>query len=155
MGKSVLHPLIAALALMAAGPTLAADDSRIWPAEVSIPNTRQISFTSAINGEPYTLFVSIPFNPPPPGGYPVYYVLDGDAYFSTAVTGSQLLQENAAVIVGIDHLAFNDKAVVANSSSPLSTASPSHHRLGLEAMKLRNAVGSVKSAWITASPPRE
>ena len=113
MGKSVLRPLIAALALMAAGPTLAADDSRIWPAEVSIPNTRQISFTSAINGEPYTLFVSIPFIPPPPSGYPVYYVLDGDAYFSTAVTGSQLLQENAAVIVGIDHLAFNDKAVVA------------------------------------------
>lgn len=58
------------------------------------------------------MFVSIPFIPPPLGGYPVYYVLDGEAYFSTAVTDSMLLQENAAVIVGIDHLAFNDKAVV-------------------------------------------
>ncbi|MBN9546509.1 MAG: alpha/beta hydrolase [Alphaproteobacteria bacterium] len=111
MGKSVLRPLIAALALMAV-PALASDDNRIWPAEVSIPNTRQIQFTSAINGEPYTLFVSIPFIPAPPGGYPVYYVLDGEAYFSTAATASLLLQENAAVVVGIDHLAFNDRAVI-------------------------------------------
>lgn len=102
-----------ALSLLAAAPgALAADSNRIWPAEVSIPNTRQIEFTSAINGEPYALFVSIPFIPPPPGGYPVYYVLDGEAYFSTAAIGSMLLLENAAVVVGIDHNAFNDRAVV-------------------------------------------
>ena len=112
MQKPAIRIFTLALGQLIAAPALAADDSRIWPAEVSIPNTRQVKFTSAINGEPYTLFVSIPFIPPPPGGYPVYYVLDGEAYFSTAVIDSLLLQENAAVIVGIDHDAFNDRAVV-------------------------------------------
>lgn len=112
MRKSFIRTLAFGFALAMPLHALAADHGRIWPAEVSIPNTRQIQFTSAINGEPYALFVSIPFIPPPPGGYPVYYVLDGEAYFSTAATGSMLLQENAAVVVGIDHLAFNDKAVV-------------------------------------------
>ncbi len=112
MRKSPIRVFTFGLALAAPMQVFAADNSRIWPAEVSIPNTRQVQFTSAINGEPYTLFVSIPFIPPPPGGYPVYYVLDGDAYFSTAVVGSRLLQENAAVVVGIDHLAFNDRAVI-------------------------------------------
>ena len=112
MRKSPIRVFTFGLALAAPMQVFAADGNRIWPAEVSIPNTRQVRFTSAINGEPYTLFVSIPFIPPPPGGYPVYYVLDGDAYFSTAVVGSRLLQENAAVVVGIDHLAFNDRAVI-------------------------------------------
>lgn len=112
MQKPAIRVFTLSLGMLIATPALAGDDGQIWPAEVSIPNTRQIKFISQINGEPYTLFVSIPFIPPPAKGYPVYYVLDGEAYFSTAATGSMLLQENAAVIVGIDHLAFNDKAVV-------------------------------------------
>ena len=77
--RSALCPVIFAFGLLTAlfSSVLATDNGRIWPAEVSIPNTRQVKFTSAINGEPYALFVSIPFIPPPPGGYPVYYVLDG------------------------------------------------------------------------------
>jgi uncharacterized protein len=140
MGKSALRNLTLLLSLLAAAPlpAPAADGNQIWPAEVSIPNTRQIKFTSAINGEPYALFVSIPFIPPPPGGYPVYYVLDGEAYFSTAATGSMLLADNAAVIVGIDHLAFNDRAVVEKYSgrkpddtSPIGmdAISATHNRL--------------------------
>ncbi len=112
MQKITAHIFVLTLGLVITAPALAIDDSQIWPAEVSVPNTRQIKFTSAINGEPYTLFVSIPFIPPPPGGYPVYYVLDGDAYFSTAAVASMLLLENAAVVVGIDHHALNDRAVV-------------------------------------------
>jgi predicted alpha/beta superfamily hydrolase len=112
MQKITAHIFALTLGLLITASALAADGSQIWPAEVSIPNTRRIKFTSAINGEPYTLFVSIPFIPPPPGGYPVYYVLDGEAYFSTAAIGSMLLLENAAVVVGIDHHALNDRAVV-------------------------------------------
>jgi len=82
--RHALRPMIFALGLATASSALAADNGQIWPAEVSIPNTRQVKFTSAINGEPYALFVSIPFIPPPPGGYPVYYVLDGEAYFAVA-----------------------------------------------------------------------
>ena len=107
--RHALRPMIFALGLATASSALAADNGQIWPAEVSIPNTRQVKFTSAINGEPYALFVSIPFIPPPPGGYPVYYVLDGEAYFSTAATGSLLLAENGAVVVGIDHGAFSGR----------------------------------------------
>jgi uncharacterized protein len=112
MQKPALRVFTISLGMMIATPALASDDGQIWPAEVSIPNTRQIKFTSAINGEPFTIFISIPFIPPPPMGYPVYYVLDGEGYFATAATGSMLLQENAAVVVGIDHHAFNDRAVV-------------------------------------------
>lgn len=112
MQKPAIRVFTLSLGMLIATPALAGDGNQIWPAQVSIPNTRQLTFTSAINGEPYTLFVSIPFIAPPQGGYPVYYVLDGESYFSTAATASRLLQENAAVVVGIDHLAFNDRTVI-------------------------------------------
>jgi len=138
MQKPAIRVFTLSLGMLIAAPAHAADGNQIWPAQVSIPNTRQVTFTSAINGEPYTLFVSIPFIPPPKGGYPVYYVLDGEAYFSTAAVGSLLLAENAAVIVGIDHNAFNDRAVVEKYSgrkpddtSPIGmgAVSNTHNRL--------------------------
>jgi predicted alpha/beta superfamily hydrolase len=121
MQKPALRVFTFSLGMLAAAPALAADDNQIWPAEVTIPNTRQIAFTSVIDGEPYTLSVSIPFIPPPAGGYPVYYVLDGEAYFSTAAVGSMLLQENAVVVVGIDHHTLNSRAVVEKYSGRKSS----------------------------------
>ena len=69
MQKPAIRVFTLSLGMLIAAPALAADGNQIWPAQVSIPNTRQLTFTSAINGEPYTLFVSIPFIPPPQAGY--------------------------------------------------------------------------------------
>jgi predicted alpha/beta superfamily hydrolase len=160
MQKPAIRVFTLSLGLLVATPALAADGNQIWPAEVSIPNTRQITFTSAINGEPYTLFVSIPFIPPPPGGYPVYYVLDGEAYFATGAVGSMLLAENAAIVVGIDHNALNDRAVVekysgrkAGDTSPIGmdAVSDAHNRLRTHDLTLPVAPAHRAPDWIEPS----
>ena len=53
-------------------------------AEVSIPNTRRFEFASRVNGHRYLIEVALPFEPPPPQGYGVLYVLDGYKYFASA-----------------------------------------------------------------------
>ena len=106
-------PMLLAMAILAALPAQA-DDSKLFPAEAAIPNSRVIRFTSAIDKEPYTIQVSIPmFAPRPKAGYPVIYVLDGELYFPEAAIASDFLGDKAAVVVGIGHEALNDKAVVA------------------------------------------
>lgn len=101
-----------ALAILLAFPAWA-DNDKLFPAEAAIPNSRVIRFTSAIDGEPYTIEVSIPLWPPPKAGYPVLYVLDGELYFPTAAIESDQLGDSGAVVVGIGHDTFNDKAVIA------------------------------------------
>jgi len=98
------------LALFAALPAQA-DDTKIYPAEAAIPNSRVIRFTSAIDKEPYTIQVSIPLWPAPKGDYPVIYMLDGELYFSGAAIESDALADKGAVVVGIGHDTFNSKAV--------------------------------------------
>ena len=106
-----------ALALFAALPVQAdgarPDDAKIYPAEAAIPNSRVIRFTSSIDKEPYTIQVSIPLWPEPKGGYPVIYVLDGELYFPEAAIAADALADKGAVVVGIGHDTFNDKAVIA------------------------------------------
>jgi len=101
-----------ALAMLSALPTRA-DDTKIYPAEAAIPNSRVIRFPSAINKEPFTIQVSIPLWPAPKTGYPVLYVLDGDLYFPEAAMSSDLLFDKGAVVVGVGYGALNDKAVTA------------------------------------------
>ncbi|HEY3928002.1 MAG TPA: alpha/beta hydrolase-fold protein [Candidatus Koribacter sp.] len=74
------------------------------PSEISISDTRRISFVSKVNGHGYSLSIALPDSPPPPNGYPVLYVLDGDAYFGTAVEASRS-NDNApqAIVVGIGY----------------------------------------------------
>jgi predicted alpha/beta superfamily hydrolase len=101
-----------ALTLLAAHPARA-DNGALFPAQAAIPNSRVIHFTSAIDGEPYTLQISIPWFAPPKAGYPVIYALDGELYFPGFAILSDLLGEKGAVVVGIGHNTLNDKAVVA------------------------------------------
>jgi predicted alpha/beta superfamily hydrolase len=74
------------------------------PHEVVIEDTRRIAFVSGVNGHRYSIDVSIPDTPPPPEGYPVIYVLDGDGYF-TSVVGAVRMNGNApnAVVVGVGY----------------------------------------------------
>ena len=100
----------------AQGPTQGAGPP--WPAEVSVPSSRRVKFTSAVNGESYTLFVRVPATPPPPGGYPVLYVLDGDFLFGTAADAGLAIGDpsRTPIVVAIGHGLFDDMDVVTRYS---------------------------------------
>jgi uncharacterized protein len=74
------------------------------PADVVIPDTRRVAFVSTVNGRAYAIDVAFPFAPPPPGGYPVFYVLDGEGYFASVVEAARA-NGNApqAIVVGIGY----------------------------------------------------
>ena len=55
------------------------------PAELSLANTRVIDFTSSVNGRDYRLNVGIPLLAPPPAGYRIFFVLDGNGYSASAI----------------------------------------------------------------------
>jgi predicted alpha/beta superfamily hydrolase len=108
--------LLAAVGLALAAPAHAQGaGGPPWPAEVSTPSSHRLKFTSAINGESYTLYIRVPVTPPPPGGYPVLYVLDGDVLFGMASDISLGLGDptRMPMVVGIGHGVFEDMAVVA------------------------------------------
>lgn len=71
---------------------------------VSIPGTRKIDFSSQVNGRRYSLRVGMPLIPPPETGYPVFYVLDGNGYFASAV---EAVRENDnaphVLVVGVSY----------------------------------------------------
>ena len=64
------------------------------PSDVRLEDTKRIAFVSSVNGHGYSIDVSVPDTPPPPGGYPVIYVLDGDGYFASMV-GAVRMNGNA------------------------------------------------------------
>src|SRR5687768_8711000 len=76
--------LALAFALAAGGSGAATAQPSVSEAQ-AVPATigaaRQFDFTSAVNGKTYRVTVATPWAPPPQGGYPVVYVLDGGAYF--------------------------------------------------------------------------
>jgi len=110
--RALLAPL---LCLMMTAPAQAQAEAAgpPWPAEVSLPSTRHIQFVSAINGESYTLYIRVPLTPPPPEGYPVIYVLDGDMQFGMASDISMTIAGPPPVVVAIGHGLFEDMGVVA------------------------------------------
>lgn len=81
---------------------------------VQMPFSSQWDMTAA-SGRTYRIFVAWPAPPakPPPQGYPVVYVLDGNALFGTAVaaarTGAATGELRPALIVGIGY-ATDDEA---------------------------------------------
>ncbi len=79
--------------------------------------SRQVDFTSAVDGHTYRVQIAIPFAPPPKAGYPVLYVLDGDTYFGAFAMAARLRtigQElEPAVVVGIGYPDAQDDMRVA------------------------------------------
>ena len=69
--------------LLAALPLRAAAEAEAWSAVV-LPAAQQLDMRSAGSGHRYRIFVSVPAVPPPAAGYPVLYVLDGNAAFPVA-----------------------------------------------------------------------
>jgi uncharacterized protein len=89
----------------ASRPAQPASDAPAGATELS---SRQIDFTSQVNGKTYRIKVSIPFTPAPQAGYPVLYVLDGDGYFGTfaeavMLRGGLAQEISPAVVAGIGY----------------------------------------------------
>lgn len=73
------------------------------------PDAEQWDMTSKITGRSYRIFVAKPVaaGPPPPGGYPVLYLNDGDFEFQTAADAMMLQtvmgEVKPAYVVGIGY----------------------------------------------------
>ena len=80
--SSVLCCCTLALAVLAL-PAKAASETGEW-AKVVLPGAQQLDMRSAETGNRYRIFVSVPTTPTPATGYPVLYVLDGNAAFPVA-----------------------------------------------------------------------
>ena len=72
--------------------------------EYAFPNSEVFEMTSA-EGLEYRIFLSKPVGASPEGGFPVLYVLDGNAYFplATSLVRQQLRGPGSAIVVGIGY----------------------------------------------------
>ena len=105
--KTALMVLLATLGLFAT-PANAVDDPGWRPVE--LPQASQRDIQSERTGKVYRIFVSEPRHEPPPGGYPVLYVLDGNAMFPSLAIQAQALENrpgptlrNSMLVVGIGY----------------------------------------------------
>lgn len=76
---------------------------------VELPGTRSFLLDDEA-GSTYRILLSVPDEPPPPGGYPALYLLDGGAFFGTLVEMVRLRRNRpamtgveAAIVVGVAH----------------------------------------------------
>lgn len=104
--RRLLMTLLIASAL--ATPTARAADSQWQPAQLSQSVQRDLQ--SRITGTRYRLFVSAPATPAPAEGWPVLYVLDGNALFPTLAVQARAADPRAqrngldpVLIVGIGY----------------------------------------------------
>jgi predicted alpha/beta superfamily hydrolase len=86
----------------------ATDEGPLAPT-VAFPNTEERVLRSS-TGKDYRLFITTPSQKAPPGGWPVVYVVDGNAWFFPAAMQAQLRGRNPAhhgtlpvVVVGIGY----------------------------------------------------
>lgn len=76
--------------------------------EVTMPGSQQRVMRSRVGNRDYRILIAEPTGPPPPAGFPVIYVLDGNAHFETMVYATRLQaspdrQIGPAVVVGIGY----------------------------------------------------
>jgi len=104
-----------ALALLGT-PTIAmaAPEREGWQ-DVTLHQALQRDLVSAITGQHYRIFVSIPAGPAPAGGHPVLFALDGNASFATLalmarITGrrSGASAHTPPLVVGIGYVGDQD-----------------------------------------------
>lgn len=76
----------------------------------SLPRSQARTVHSASDGQEYRIFVAWPDGTPPPGGFPVVYLLDANAMFGTLVEAirmraarPEMTGVSQAVVVGIGH----------------------------------------------------
>lgn len=124
--RTMITAAALAVAVFASPAVVSAADGPA-PVPASVLMSRQIDFTSAVNGQRYRIQIAQPFAPPPPGGFPVIYVLDGDAYFGSFAAAARLrsalgAEIAPAVVVGIGYDGDNLPGLFRNRSRDLTPA---------------------------------
>lgn len=105
--------------------TSASAQSNLDTHQVTIPNSRQIDFVSAINGRSYRIMIALPYAAPPQGGYNVVYLIDGNYHFAATQSFARaqglfgMLQN--AVVVGIGYPTDSPLEVLEKRNWDLST----------------------------------
>jgi predicted alpha/beta superfamily hydrolase len=126
---------IALLAGLGAGhaPAHAAEISG-W-APVVLPQTEQRDIHSRHTGHDFRIFISKPQQPPPSNGYPVIYVLDGNALFPMLALQANAREmrpdsasRNSVVVVGVgfpgDDFLYLDKRTMDYTPPPPAADAP-------------------------------
>lgn len=95
------------------------------PQPVQVEGAKTYDFRSAVTGRDYRLFVYIPDGPPPPDGFPVVYVLDGNSSFYSALTSarSQAMfgEIRSAIVVGIGYPMSDPMEILKTRNKDLTT----------------------------------
>lgn len=84
IAATVTAAMAASLSGCAAPPRDPATATLADAPTVALPDTRRVDLRSRADGRVYRVFVALPEGSPPPGGYRVLYVLDGNALFPVA-----------------------------------------------------------------------
>ncbi|WP_278362020.1 alpha/beta hydrolase [Stutzerimonas kunmingensis] len=105
--KGALLAVLASLGLAAVQAH--AGEAAGWQ-PIQLPHSSQRDLHSQRTGKDYRIFVSEPRHAPPPGGYPVLYVLDGNALFPGLAIQAQALEDrpdpnlrDSVLVVGIGY----------------------------------------------------
>ncbi|HTH26857.1 MAG TPA: alpha/beta hydrolase-fold protein [Sphingobium sp.] len=101
------HKTLAMLAAMALAAPALAQEKPAAPALAgyTMPQTATWDM-SADDGQIYRIFVSFPNGEPPEGGYPVLYVLDGNAMFAAFAETRRMVEwtdAGKAIVVGVGY----------------------------------------------------
>lgn len=122
MRYPALSCVVAALAaaVLPLGPAVA-EDAQAW-APMVVPAVRQQDVRSVRSGYDYRIYLSEPDSPPPPNGYPVLYVLDGNAMFPVAAFLARRIADRRTItgmtpplVVGIGYPQADDFDVPART----------------------------------------
>ncbi|MBS0360264.1 MAG: alpha/beta hydrolase [Proteobacteria bacterium] len=107
----------------------------VAPTPYAFPRSVQFDMPSKIAGHTYRIFVHTPPLPPPPGGYPVLYVTDGNGTFPVAAGQAELeaLAGGHMLVVGIGYTTDNVLLLQSLRNRDLTPSPPSKPVAGLSA----------------------
>ena len=128
LGLLSVMALLAGLgAKMAFAQTPAATQPSDVGQPVTIPNARQFSITSKLNGQEYRLMIYLPPKMDPTVAQPVFYVLDGNYYFGTACDAMGM-DSLTGIIVGIGYPLDDREEIVRRRTFDLSLPNASGNK---------------------------
>lgn len=96
----------------------------------TLVDATQFDVASAISGRTYRAYVYKPLMPPPPEGYPLIYVTDGNGMFGTAAMQMMLRQFGElrpAIIVGVGYPVSDIRQIMALRNADLTPPTPAEN----------------------------
>jgi len=134
-------PALMAVVFLAAAPAVHAELATVQPdiKPYNFVGSVQFDMTSQINGHAYRIFVYTPPVAPPPGGYPVLYVIDGNGTFSVAAGQAYInaIPNRVMMVVGIGYPSESLLAQLNLRHRDLTPSQPVGDQEGLGAVKIK------------------